>query len=264
MRPADRASNTVVEILAFAVFVRSTRSVRLTPAGELLLGYARTILHLTEDARLRLSGAHGVGRLRVGAAEDLSGWLPNILRAFRYDHPDVSIEVEIGIGTSLFALVDAQALDLVIGGVCEKPAWGLRLWTQPLVWAFASDVAVPDPLPLALFPAPCPYREAALRVLASTPLRWHIACTSASLAGVRAIATAGMAVTPLPANAITAGLRILGENDRLPSLPAVHYLLKMQQDHHRQVVATFSEYCQRAFTSDGAGHSRKPAPPLRS
>ncbi len=63
------------------LFVRSTRSVRLTSAGEMLLGYAQTILRLNEDARLRLSGARHAGRLRVGAGEDLAdSWLPGVLR----------------------------------------------------------------------------------------------------------------------------------------------------------------------------------------
>ena len=53
------------------LFVRSTRSVRLTSAGEMLLGFAQTILRLNEDVRLRLSGARHAGRLRVGAGEDL-------------------------------------------------------------------------------------------------------------------------------------------------------------------------------------------------
>ena len=39
-----------------SLFVRSTRSVQLTSTGETLLGYARTILRLNEDARMRLSG----------------------------------------------------------------------------------------------------------------------------------------------------------------------------------------------------------------
>ena len=98
------------------LFVRSTRSVRLTPAGELLLGYARTILRLNEDARLHLSGARHVGRLRVGAAEDLAGWLPKILRAFSRQYPEVCIDVEIGIGTSLFKMLETQELDLAVGG----------------------------------------------------------------------------------------------------------------------------------------------------
>lgn len=227
------------------LFVRSTRSVRLTSTGELLLGYARTILRLNEDARLHLSGARHVGRLRIGAGEDLAGWLPKILRAFSRQYPEVRIEVEIGIGMDLFRLMETQALDLVIGGVCAGHVGGRKLWQEPLVWAFASDIDAPDSLPLAFFPEPCPYRESALRALASTQRSWHIACTSSSLAGVRAIAAAGIAITPLPAHAVTTGLRILGKDHKLPPLPKVDYVLESNPADTRQIVAAFSEYCEQ-------------------
>ena len=233
------------------LFARSPRSVRLTPAGETLLGYARTILRLNEDARLQLSGTRHVGRLRVGAAEDFAGRLPKILRSFGRQYPDVRIEVEIGIGMSLFTMLRTRALDLAIGGVCAEQWGGRKLWQEPLVWAFASDIEVPDPLPLAFFPEPCPYREAALRALASTQRRWQIACTSSSLAGVRAIATAGIAVTPLPTHAVTPGLRILGGKDKLPSLPQVDYVLETNPADTRQVVAAFSDYCLRSLAAEG-------------
>ena len=59
------------------LFVPSTRSVQLTSAGETLLGYARTIIRLNEDAGMRLSGARHAGRNRIGADEDLTeNWLP--------------------------------------------------------------------------------------------------------------------------------------------------------------------------------------------
>jgi DNA-binding transcriptional LysR family regulator len=236
------------------LFARSTRSVRLTAAGETLLGYARTILRLNEDARVQLSGARHAGRLRVGAAEDFAGWLPRILRTFSRQYPEVRIEVEIGIGMSLFTMLESKALDLAIGGVCAEQWGGRKLWQEPLVWAFAADVEVPDPLPLAFFPEPCPYREAALRGLASTQRRWQIACTSSSLAGVRAIATAGIAVTPLPSHAITPGLRILGKKDKLPSLPQVDYVLETNPADTRQVVAAFSDHCLRSLAAEGGPH----------
>jgi len=233
------------------LFVRSTRSVCLTPAGEQLLGYARTILRLNEDARLCLSGGRAAGRLRVGAAEDLAGWLPKILRSFTRQCPEVRIEVEIGIGTELFTMMETQALDVAIGGVCTGAFSGRRLWQERLVWAFAADIELPDPLPLAFFPEPCPYREAALRALASTPRQWHIACTSSSLAGVRAIAMAGIAVTPLPARAMTAGLRALGKEDKVPPLPEVDYVIETRREDTRQVVKAFADCCQQSVSNEG-------------
>jgi DNA-binding transcriptional LysR family regulator len=234
-----------------ALFIRSTRSVRITPAGGVLLGYARTILRLNEDARLHLSCDRRGGRLRIGAGEDLASWLPRILRPFNREYPDVRVEVEIGIGMDLFRMMETEALDLAIGGVCAGHFGGRKLWQEPLVWAFASDIEVPDPLPLAFFPEPCPYRESALRALASTQRPWHIACTSSSLAGVCAIAAAGIAVTPLPAHAVTAGLRILGKEDNLPGLPKVDYILEANRTDTRRVVSAFAEYCERALVARG-------------
>jgi DNA-binding transcriptional LysR family regulator len=240
------------------LFLRSTRTVRLTAAGEVLLGYARTILRLNEDARLHLSGKQRGGRLRVGAGEDLAAWLPGILRDFARQHPGVRIEVEIGVGMNLFRMMETRTLDLAIGGVCVDQVGGRSLFKEPLVWAFASAAGVPDPLPLAFFPEPCPYREAALRVLASTQRGWHIACTSSSLAGVRAIAMAGIAVTPLPLHAMTPGLRVLGPRSGLPALPEVDFVLQMGQAETREAVLAFAEHCARAFVGDsGARKTRR-------
>jgi DNA-binding transcriptional LysR family regulator len=236
------------------LFARSTRSVCLTPAGELLLGYAHTILRLNEDARRRLSGSGQIGPLRIGVAEDLAGWVCQRLKAFRARYADLEVAIDIGIGTSLFRRLESQALDLAIGGVCADHYSGRKLWQEPLVWAFASVGAVPDPLPLAVFPEPCPYRDAALRGLAAAQRRWHIACTSSSLAGVRAAAMAGIAVTPLPRHALLPGLRIVGKKERLPELPRVDFVLQTNQTDTRDMVAAFSGYCEQASRHGRNGH----------
>ena len=222
-----------------SLFVRSTRLVRLTPAGEMLLGYARTILRLQEDVRLRLADAPHSRRLRLGAAEDLTDqWLPRVLRAFAKEHPHVRVELEIGIGRLLFDRLDKEELDVVIGGECSAPRGG-RLWTEPLVWAFADKMDIPRILPMAFFPEPCPYREAALRALAAAAVEWQPACSSSSLAGVRAAAKAGLAITPLPKHAVGPGLRILGRIDGVPALPSVSYVVRNRDDDNHPALTAF-------------------------
>jgi DNA-binding transcriptional LysR family regulator len=56
-------------------------------------------------------------------------------------------------------------------------------------------------------------------------LTWEITYTSPSLTGVRAAALAGLAITPLPASALIAGLRILGVEDGLPRLPDLEFAI---------------------------------------
>jgi DNA-binding transcriptional LysR family regulator len=227
------------------LFVRSTRSVQLTSAGETLLGYARTILRLNEDARLRLSGARHAGRVRIGANEDLTdSWLPGVLRRFGNRYPEIEVELEIGIGPRLFEMVETQELDLAVGSFCEGRAAGHTLWREPLVWAISEDSEVPRVLPLAFFPEPCPYREAALRALASSEHQWRVVSTSGSLAGVRAAAIAGLALTPLPLQTIRPGLRVLGTKDKMPRLPEIEYVLKVRESDGRPAVSALGDLVQ--------------------
>jgi DNA-binding transcriptional LysR family regulator len=222
-----------------ALFVRSTRSVELTSAGETLLGYARTILRLNEDARLRLSGVRHAGRVRVGANEDLTdSWLPKVLHSLGREYPEIEVELQIGIGPKLFEMVESQELDLAVGGLCAGQSPGRRLWSEPLVWTLSAGVQIPGVLPLAFFPEPCPYREAALRALAGSQKQWRIVSTSSSLAGVRAAAMAGLALTPLPLQTVRPGLRILDNKDKMPKLPEVEYVLYMKESETRPVVST--------------------------
>jgi DNA-binding transcriptional LysR family regulator len=227
------------------LFVRSTRSVQLSAAGETLLGYARTILRLNEDARLRLSGARHAGRVRVGVGEDLAGsWLPRVLKRLCRAYPNLEVEFEIGLGTTFFKMVDTEELDLAMGGRCHGTAEGSRLWSEPLVWAFSVDVDVPSVLPLAFFSEPCPYREAALRALAGSQRQWRIISTSSSLAGVRATAMAGVAITPLPLQMTKPGLRVLDKKDRMPKLPDVEYVLRVRDAETRPTVMALANLIQ--------------------
>ena len=66
------------------LFVRDTRTVRLTADGDALAEFARTILSAHQRAETYFSGSGLSGRLRFGVADDLALTpLPRILRDFR-------------------------------------------------------------------------------------------------------------------------------------------------------------------------------------
>src|SRR5258705_3986005 len=94
-----------------------------------------------------------------------------------------------------------------------------------MVWAAADtfDLIPGAALPLALYRERSVSREAALAALQDADLTWEIVYTSPSLTGVRAAALAGLAVTPLPASAVIAGLRILDAEAGLPRLPDLEF-----------------------------------------
>jgi len=82
---------------------RTTRKVALTAEGETLVGYARTITSLQEEARSRLSPRSRLnGKLRIGTSEDFAAAaLPIVLRGFNLRNPGVALEVQVGITTDL-------------------------------------------------------------------------------------------------------------------------------------------------------------------
>lgn len=85
---------------------RSQRQVLPTEEGERLLGYARRLLRLSDEASEALSPAHGDGVLRLGVPEDLAGEvLMPVLTRFTEERPRLRLEVESGLSHHLLRLL---------------------------------------------------------------------------------------------------------------------------------------------------------------
>jgi DNA-binding transcriptional LysR family regulator len=194
----------------------------------MLLGDARRLLQLEEAARQRLTTPQLSGLVRLGAVEEVaSSSLPPALGRFARLHPSVRLEVVVGISEALIGQLDAGRLDVVLA----KRPWGTSrgrlLWREPLVWA-AAEAFDPAPgaiVPLALFREHSVSRTAALDTFRDSERPWHIVYTSPSPTGVRAAALAGLGIAPLPASALCAGLRVLGNEDGLPPLPDLEFAI---------------------------------------
>ncbi|MBY8605547.1 LysR family transcriptional regulator [Burkholderia arboris] len=211
-----------------ALLVRNTRSVTLTAHGETLLGYARAMLNLSEEARARLGAGTVVDiKLRIGVSEDFAeGWLPDLMRRHGAARRGLRMDLVVDIGDSLFQRHANGEFDLVIGSRCAHSGQGATLWQEPLVWAFARHEPLPEgDVPLACFPDPCPYRGAAIKALALAAMPYRIACESPSVTGIRTFARAGIAIAPVPRSAIDDTLRELGPSEGLPELPDMEFVM---------------------------------------
>jgi DNA-binding transcriptional LysR family regulator len=208
------------------LFERNTRTVALTPQGRALLGYAKAILRLSEEARTLMKGSSSAFHLRIGASDDLtSTWLPSVLKRFQDSRSDRTLEIQISNTASLLESMDKSELDLIIGCRCRGDQSGIHLWNEPLRWAFGKAPLDADALiPLAVFPEPCPYRDAALAALASKNCKWRIASVSSSLGSLTAMAAAGLVVTPLNSSSIPTKLQSVDANEQLPPLPDVEFV----------------------------------------
>ncbi|MDO8406116.1 MAG: LysR substrate-binding domain-containing protein [Pseudomonas sp.] len=232
------------------LLTRTTRSQQLTADGERLVAYARTILALNRDAWTDLTRTPFHGRLRIGLSEDfVESRLLRTVQDFAAQYPGMEIEVQVNIPGSLLTLMKQGQLDVVIGSLCETSEAGLLLWQEPLVWAWSAQpvTRLPTPLPLALFPAPCPYREAALTRLAQAGIAQRTAMLCSSTAGLRAAALAGFAIAPMPLSQLGQGLAVIGAEQGLPALPDAQCRLFASPDADQTMVAAVTqlivEYC---------------------
>ncbi len=104
--------------LGARLFRRTTRALRLTEEGALLLPRAEAILGSVEEAvaLVQEQARLGQGRLSLGALPSLAAvFMPEILRAFRARHPETRVAVTDGTSDVLYAGVESGQIDLAIG-----------------------------------------------------------------------------------------------------------------------------------------------------
>ncbi|NBH11286.1 LysR family transcriptional regulator [Amycolatopsis sp. SID8362] len=125
------------------------RRLRLTSAGERLLGYADRMLSLAEEAKAAVEENRGEpeGELTIGALETLCAqWIPEILSEYRAKWPRVRLTLEEGGRGELYQAVRQSEVDVcfTFGSPPDDPAFASEsLGDEPLV------VLVPPGHPLA-------------------------------------------------------------------------------------------------------------------
>ncbi|MGI5515901.1 LysR substrate-binding domain-containing protein [Streptomyces sp. CA-106131] len=210
------------------LFSRDTHSVELTEDGEAMLGFARRILEVHEQATAFFTGTRPRGRLRFGASEDfVLTRLPEILERFRYDHPEVDLELTVELSGTLHEQLAAGRLDLVLAKRRPQDPRGELIRHDRLVWIGAERLRLdPDrPVPLIVYPPPGITRARALAALEEQGRAWRIVCTSGSLNGLIAAARAGLGVMAHSRGLVPPGLVRVPERAGLPDLGEVDFVL---------------------------------------
>jgi DNA-binding transcriptional LysR family regulator len=144
--PLSRAIRDLERQLGVALLLRTTRQVRLTAAGEVLLRDARTALEaVTAAARRARQAGSPSPRLRVALKADVDGGLlPQILDAYGADNAALPPELVLGgFGEQAQALRDGHAdVGLLLCPFDDRGLDSEPLLTEPLLAALAAA----DPL----------------------------------------------------------------------------------------------------------------------
>lgn len=211
------------EQLGTVLFLRDARSVSLTEGGETLLGYARRMITLSNEAVSRFIMPDMRGVVRLGAPEDIGErLLPAVLKRFADTHPGIMVDVTIDMSSKLVGRIEEQRLDLALIN-CSKASHqdkGELVLRDKLVWVGAKSgtAHLKDPLPISIWEDGCIWRAEALQALEKQRRAYRIAYLSGHTMAQRAAVISDLAIAPLPRSNVTDDMKALSEKDGLPEL----------------------------------------------
>jgi DNA-binding transcriptional LysR family regulator len=258
------------EAIGATLLRRDARELGLTIEGETLLGYARRILRLHDEALAAVGRASDGAEVRLGIPNDFAALLlPRVLAHFAEENVDARVSLTCELSHVLLDRLAQGALDVVVAMHREPvapPAAMLRAWTERLVWVGTADTRLPDgtPIPLVAYPDGCAYRMAMLRALNLAERPWRLVLDSPSLGAIEAAVQAGLGVTVMAERTVPPGLAALPRSCGLPGLAdmvvGLHFDPARLSVAGRRMVAALMEHASHELAAGEAEQQRSHAP----
>ncbi len=161
--------------------------------------------------------------ISLGVPEDLTRPLFKHFLAQREDLSDkLSIDLTMLLCLDLIEMVSDDRLDLVIVTVPPEYYGGEQITNRNLCWVASPDFQFdPDlPIPLALHPQRCIYRNLILSVFETSGTNYRIAFSAHGSMSVQAAVIAGMGITVIAEGMIPPELMVAPAHWNLPNLGA--------------------------------------------
>jgi len=200
---------------------RDNQSVMLTALGKKLLRSTAELLRSHDRILADLHGSDLAGRISLGMPDEYAAQvIREILPAFTTAWPNVVIELKMGSSNELEEWMLRGKLDAAVvvqPNEQTSPNAQLLMSTTP-VWVgpLNTDVALEDPLPLAVYTAPCVYRNAITTSLKASGRRSRIVLESHSSQAVQTCVEAGLAVSLIDRGKVSGRMLIL---ENMPTIP---------------------------------------------
>ncbi|HLK42430.1 MAG TPA: LysR family transcriptional regulator [Thermoleophilia bacterium] len=200
--------------LGASLFVRSTRQVQLTPAGQALLTEALRALAASNAAKDAVAAVQGLlrGSLSIGSLQCLHAvHLPTLLAGFLSAHPGLEVQLRQGGSGELIEQVRAGRLDVAFVSRPARPPEDVviaALDREPLVLACAlthpmanlNQAKLPDLTDEQFvdFPADWGTRDLADRVLAAAGVERRVALEVTDVHSLLDLVAFGLGVALVP------------------------------------------------------------------
>ncbi|HYG43879.1 MAG TPA: LysR substrate-binding domain-containing protein [Bordetella sp.] len=201
------------------LFERDNQSVSLTALGQRFMHRTAELLDAHDRIMHELQATPLAGRIRLGIPDEYAEHvIRDILPPFTAAWPGITLEVSTAPSLALRDQIARRRLHLAVSvqpvaGRGNKQALAR---TTP-VWVAGSVMAgpLPEPLPLALHAADCPYRTAMIDGLTQAGRSWRVVLASPSSRAVEACVEAGLGIGAVDRSRLTARMRVIGGLPRL-------------------------------------------------
>lgn len=187
------------DTLGLALFDRSNRRIALTASGEQLLGYARRIVEMNDEAMTRLTCQTFEGEIVLGVPHDIIyPVLPRVLHRFNSEFPRMKVQLISSYTRSLKANFAQGAVDIILTTEATVEPGGETLDERPLRWIGAPNGAAWRQRPLRYAACrDCGFRAGVIRNLETAGVDWEQAVDTDSDRTIEATVTADLAITAM-------------------------------------------------------------------
>lgn len=217
--------------------------VRLTSAGERLIGHARRLRAMHDAALDDMRDVLLAGDVRLAITDYFRPRaIARLLRTIGTRHPRLRLRVSIR-KSALIEENAGEAYDLGLSmrlvGVDVPTRGGVVLARETLAWVAAPDFehVGSEPLPLLALPQTCAMHRLAASLLEQEGVAFYVSHATSGVGGLQSAVLAGLGVACLNASSVPAGARRYAGPIELPPLPAAEFALSPPRPGEAAIVA---------------------------
>jgi DNA-binding transcriptional LysR family regulator len=213
-------------LLGTEILDKSAPGVALTPAGELVVNYARRLLSINDQILDFAAPRQTSQTLRIGATGDFTAaQISHGLARFHVRHPQSRFIVRSTSFDELLRGMREGETDIAVWVSPTGPTFEARhCWTEQPVWLRSATLRLDaaGAVPLVSYGVHCPFTSSMIATLNSVGRDSELVYVGSSIAGLGAAVASGIGVSALPANSVNMPGVSIWKDAPLPRLPEVY------------------------------------------
>lgn len=242
------------ELLDVALLDRTTRRIALTAEGEQLLGYARRIVDLNDEAMSRMTSEVFEGELAIGVPHDIVyPVIPRVLKRFNAEFPRMKVQLISAYTSKLKSDFARGIVDVILTTESQPDSSGEVLDERQLCWIGAPGGTAWRQRPLRYAAArTCIFRAAAIRSMEAAGIDWENSVETEQDRTVEATISADLAVGVMLEGTVPSQLVQVDHGGELPELGEQKICMYSVDRGARQAVERLTTLLRQSFTGNEA------------